>query len=57
MCKRAVDPTSRMIVANDVYRKSFAKEQQRPGISGHELNPGSFARDWIRANSKVRSRL
>jgi hypothetical protein len=30
---------------------------ERPGNSGHELNPGSFARDWIRANSKVRSRL
>jgi hypothetical protein len=28
---------------------------ERPGISGHELNPGSFARDWIRANSTVRS--
>jgi hypothetical protein len=25
---------------------------ERPGISGHELNPGSFERDWIRANSR-----
>jgi hypothetical protein len=31
---------------------------ERLGVSGHELNPGSFERDWItRANSKVRSRL
>jgi hypothetical protein len=30
---------------------------ERLGISGHELNPGSFERDWIRANSKVRLRL
>jgi hypothetical protein len=25
------------------------KNQERPGISGHELNPGSFERDWITA--------
>ncbi len=40
---------------NKEHRRDACLE--RPGISGHELNPGSFERDWIRANSKVRSRL
>jgi hypothetical protein len=30
--------------------EKLAALPEHPGISGHELNPGSFARDWIRAN-------
>jgi hypothetical protein len=33
------------------------KALEHPGIVGHKLNPGSFARDWISANLMVRLRL
>jgi hypothetical protein len=32
-------------------------EQERPGMGGHELNSGSFTRDWRRANATVYSLL
>jgi hypothetical protein len=31
--------------------------QERPGMGSHELNSGSFTRDWRRANATVHSLL
>jgi WD40 repeat protein len=31
--------------------------QERPGMGGHELNSGSFTRDWRRANATVHCSL
>jgi hypothetical protein len=54
-CRRCQMPRQIERYVPSVCTQSVRSPVERPGMGGHELNPGSFTRDWRRANVTVRN--